>query len=104
MAGTTTDGDARVRALMKRWGITRRVALEVNHLLTLYPSLQVTSGRRGIAHNRAVGGSPTSHHLYGRAVDLVGAGRDLARARNHARDTGAVEVLDEGDHTHLAWT
>lgn len=92
-----------VLGLMLRWGVSRRVALEVNHLLNLYPDLYVTSGRRTVARNRLVGGSPTSWHLKGRAVDLVGSARSLSIARAHARATGAVEVLDESDHTHVAW-
>lgn len=90
-------------AVMARWGVTRRVALEANHLLNLYDTLRITSGRRSAAHNRRVGGSPTSWHLKGRALDWVGSERHLTAVRNHARATNAVEVLDEGDHTHTAW-
>lgn len=96
-------GAVRVVALMRRWGITYRTAVEVNQILTVYPAIRVTSGRRGVAHNRAVGGVPNSLHLKGFAVDLVGPAHDLEAARVHARRTGAAEVLDEGDHTHLAW-
>ena len=31
----------------------------------------ITSGYRSLALNRAVGGSPTSHHMQGRAADLI---------------------------------
>lgn len=32
--------------------------------------LEVASGFRGPAHNRAVGGAPNSQHLYGKAADI----------------------------------
>ena len=31
----------------------------------------ITSGYRSLALNRAVGGSPTSHHMQGRAADII---------------------------------
>lgn len=97
-------GLAGVLRLMARWGITRRVALEVNHLQFVYgDQVVVTSGYRSPARNRRVGGSPTSWHLKGRAVDLVGPSWVLARCADHAHRTGAVEVLRESDHLHVAW-
>lgn len=35
------------------------------------PALRITSGIRSLAYNKKVGGSKTSSHLYGYAVDLV---------------------------------
>jgi len=74
------------------------------------PGLRVTSGRRSPERNRAVGGVPSSFHLQGRAVDLVGsraALRDAARAahaqRVTPRCTGPEEVIAESDHLHIAW-
>lgn len=92
-----------VLGVMARWGVTRRVALEINHLLNLHPRLSVTSGYRTPVHNRQVGGSPTSWHLKRRAVDLVGPVAVLRAAEAHAHATGAVEVLVESDHLHVAW-
>lgn len=97
------NGAERVAFLRRRWGLTHVVAAEVQHLLWLYPSLRITSGYRGPKHNAAVGGAPRSFHLLRRAVDLTGRQDELLAARRHARRTRAVEVIDEGDHTHLAW-
>jgi len=94
---------ARVVRLMRRWGLTYRTAVRVQHLLESHAGLKITSGRRGVAHNKAVGGARNSRHLRGTAVDLVGPASGLSDARAHARRSAAVEVLDEGDHTHLAW-
>ncbi len=62
-----------------------------------------------------MGGSPTSFHLRGRAVDLVGPAHDIKHAadvawtlRVGASCTGPEEVLVEdldkpGQHLHVAW-
>jgi uncharacterized protein YcbK (DUF882 family) len=63
----------------------------------------VTSGYRSERHNRAVGGSPTSYHLTGRAVDVVGPEATLDHLQRTARAFGAVEVLRESDHLHVAF-
>lgn len=84
-------------------------------LLGIHPGLVVTSGRRTPLGNRRVGGSPTSWHLQGRAIDLDGplpllqAAADTAweqRLGHHC--TGPEEVLIErrgltGEHLHVAW-
>ena len=84
-------------------------------LLGVHPALVVTSGRRSPRRNREVGGSPTSFHLEGRAVDLDGplpllqAAADTAWSqRISAACTGPEEVLLEGvhvkgEHLHVAW-
>lgn len=67
---------------------------------------RVTSTRRSVAHNRAVGGAPNSYHLRGRAIDIV-----PRRGVRHADIEAAlrragfhlVESLDEGDHSHFAF-
>lgn len=75
----------------------------------------VSSTRRSAKRNRAVGGSPTSFHLTGRAVDLTGDQTTLVRAAGLAWAlrvgegcTGPEEVLLEGlgtsrQHLHVAW-
>lgn len=91
---------------------TRAHALQ---LLGEVPLLTVSSGRRSAQRNKAVGGSPTSWHLQGRAVDLIGPVWDLGRAAGLAwalrignACTGPEEVLLEdlgepGQHLHVAW-
>lgn len=77
--------------------------------------LTITSARRSARRNTAVGGSPTSFHLVGRAVDLAGTRTALVRAAGLAWAlrvghgcTGPEEVLLEdlgkpGQHLHVAW-
>jgi len=83
------------------------------HALALarsWPLARFTSGRRTVAENRRAGGVPNSWHLVGRAVDVVVPG-DQKRAfirwvwahRASPNCTGPEEVIDEGDHIHVAW-
>jgi hypothetical protein len=77
--------------------------------------LRVSSAKRTARRNRAVGGSPTSFHLRGRAVDLTGDRDTLVRAAGLAWAlrvgkgcTGPEEVILEGlgtpnQHLHVAW-
>lgn len=60
----------------------------------------VTSWWRDAETNARVGGSSTSQHLLGTALDLVG---DPQRIALVAREAGFVVVV-EGDHVHVqAW-
>ena len=64
----------------------------------------VTSTYRTPAHNAAVGGVATSYHLKGEAADFVPQGMTTAQAAAKLKATGQfVEVIDEGDHVHIAW-
>lgn len=84
-------------------------------LLQMHPLLQVSSARRSTSRNKQVGGSPTSLHLVGRAIDIVGPLYDLQRAAEDAwrlrlgpTCTGPEEVLLEysgtpRQHLHVAW-
>jgi uncharacterized protein YcbK (DUF882 family) len=84
-------------------------------LLAEEPGLRVSSTRRTAARNRQVGGSPTSFHLRGRAVDFTADAYTLTRAAGLAwalragpRCTGPEEVLLEdlgkrNQHLHVAW-
>jgi hypothetical protein len=65
----------------------------------------VTSGFRSVAHNRQVGGMPSSYHLVGRALDVARRPGVTHRMIDTAlRNAGFVliESLDERDHSHFA--
>lgn len=95
--------------------LTPHAKAHARQLLSIYPLLQVSSARRSPAHNKRVGGSPTSWHMQGRAVDIVGplfdlrlAADDAWRLRVGSGCTGPEEVLLEhsglpGQHLHVAW-
>jgi uncharacterized protein YcbK (DUF882 family) len=64
----------------------------------------MTSGRRTISGNRAVGGVPNSLHVPGDAADFVPAhGQSMADLHRQARSyfPHATEILNEGDHIHV---
>lgn len=86
----------------------------VLHLMARCPGLRLTSGRRTPGRNRAVGGSPRSWHLWGRAADFIGEPEDLEEALALVKDqritercTGPEEALihdaGSGTHLHVAW-
>jgi hypothetical protein len=95
-------------------GLSPHARLHVLSLLAQCPGLTLTSGRRGADRNRAVGGSPRSFHLQGRAADFVADGQTLAfgltiirRDRVTPRCTGPEEAVihdvGSGLHLHAAW-
>lgn len=68
---------------------------------------RVTSTYRSPEHNREVGGVPNSYHLLGRAIDIArGPGVNHAMIKTAYLRAGytLVESLDEGDHSHFAFS
>ncbi len=65
----------------------------------------ITSGYRSPALNRAVGGSPTSHHMQGRAADIIAPGMTplvVCQAAHQLRLPCAQIIHEFGRWTHLA--
>ncbi len=99
-----------VNYLRKRWGLTHHASMHLAGLVAAYPRCTVTSGRRSRLRNRLVGGVKGSFHLQGRAADIAVPGDERAAfiqaawsQRVSAACTGPEEVINEGDHIHVAW-
>jgi hypothetical protein len=68
---------------------------------------RVTSTYRSVEHNREVGGVANSYHLLGRAIDIArgpGVNHAMIRAAYQRAGYTLVESLDEGDHSHFAFS
>lgn len=104
------------RALEEKWDLTPHAALHAAVVMAGVGGLTITSGRRSLERNRAVGGVSGSFHLSGRAVDFSGPAVRLYAAAGYARATrvsasctGPEEVLVHsvakggGLHLHCAW-
>lgn len=66
---------------------------------------RITSRARSAAKNAAVGGSPTSSHMAGQAVDFVPADGDMRGAAQRLAASGLPfdQAIDEGDHLHVGY-
>lgn len=67
---------------------------------------KITSGKRTPERNAAVGGAANSYHLKGNAYDIVPPpGMSMADLEKRLRNSGAdfAELINEGDHIHIAW-
>lgn len=60
----------------------------------------MTSGRRTVEGNRAVGGVPNSWHIRGQAVDYDGPNLNALAAEARARFPGAKVLIHDG-HVHV---
>lgn len=70
--------------------------------------LRLTSGYRDPAHNKRVGGSPTSNHVKGRAYDFAGTKAQMDAFARWAKQSGMFrevlwQVKGHYDHVHIAW-
>lgn len=65
--------------------------------------IRVTSGYRTREHNKAVGGSPNSQHLYGKAADIVIGGMTSAQIAALAKDVGfrGIGIYPKRGHCHV---
>lgn len=98
--GAVSAATAKFNARVNMWKLQA-----MRHALGDAP-ISISSGFRSYACNSAVGGSSTSRHLYGDAVDLTGS-HSLCRLAQQARNHGWREILGPGypghsDHTHVA--
>ncbi|PZF91882.1 D-Ala-D-Ala carboxypeptidase family metallohydrolase [Micromonospora deserti] len=99
--GAVSASTAKFNALVNMWKLqAMRHALGDRQII-------VTSAFRSYACNNAVGGSSTSRHLYGDAVDLAAGPHSLCTLAKRARYHGWREILGPGypghnDHTHVA--
>ncbi|MEV1286321.1 D-Ala-D-Ala carboxypeptidase family metallohydrolase [Micromonospora sp. NPDC049679] len=99
--GAVSAATARANALVNMWKLQA-----MRHALGDQP-IRVTSAFRSHACNNAAGGSATSRHLYGDAVDLGVSPHSLCKLAQQARNHGWNEILGPGypghsDHTHVA--
>ncbi|HEY6738300.1 MAG TPA: D-Ala-D-Ala carboxypeptidase family metallohydrolase, partial [Actinopolymorphaceae bacterium] len=99
--GAVSASQAKFNALVNMWKLQA-----MRHALGDQP-IRVTSGFRSYSCNSAAGGSATSRHLYGDAVDLGVSPHSLCRMAQQARNHGWREILGPGypghnDHTHVA--
>lgn len=99
--GAVSASEAKANALVSMWKLQA-----MRHELGDQP-LRVTSGFRSKSCNSAVGGSPTSRHMYGDAVDLGVGAHSLCTMAVQAQNHGFNELLGPGytghdDHVHVA--
>ncbi|SCL33196.1 zinc D-Ala-D-Ala carboxypeptidase [Micromonospora pallida] len=98
--GAVSASTAKFNALVVMWKLEA-----MRHALGDV-SINISSGFRSYACNSAVGGSPTSKHVYGLAADLIGR-PSLCTLAKQSRYHGFNLILgpgypDHNDHTHVA--
>lgn len=65
--------------------------------------IAITSGFRGVAYNRCIGGANSSQHMYGTAADIrvVGVGNRQARDLARGSQFSGVGCYSDLSHNHL---
>ncbi len=64
-------------------------------------SIRINSGYRTGAHNKIIGGSRNSRHLYGMAADIVVTGVPPSEVADYADEIGVGGVGRYEDFTHV---
>lgn len=78
----------------------------IDVIQTVIPGVSFNSGLRTAEQNRSAGGADRSYHLRGQAVDIPPqSGKTVEQLRSELRAAGVdvKELLNEGDHWHIAW-
>jgi len=78
----------------------------IDVIQTVIPGVSFNSGLRTPEQNRSAGGADRSYHLRGQAVDIPpqqGRTPEQLKAELRARGVDVRELLNEGDHWHIAW-
>nr|WP_079166834.1 D-Ala-D-Ala carboxypeptidase family metallohydrolase [Streptomyces oceani] len=99
--GPLSAAATKANALRSMWKLEA-----LRHALGDKP-IRVTSGFRSYSCNEAVGGAPSSRHLYGDGVDLGAGSHSLCTMAKAARDRGFSGILGPGypghnDHIHVS--
>ena len=75
-------------------------------LISQASGARISSGYRDPERNRSAGGVANSYHTRGQALDLVPQpGETMAQVEARLRASGLPlrELINEGDHVHVAW-
>lgn len=76
--------------------------ISVKQVRELVPkcTLTITSAHRSAKHNKKVGGSKNSYHLYGRALDIVSTKSCLDKLKTRALSAGLTVIVYK-NHIHI---
>ena len=83
----------------------------VDEIIDIWPNLSITSGYRCMGLNRSIGGSNTSQHCYGQAIDIQVPGLSTAEVYNYIyANVGGWDQLiweypekGEGSWVHISY-
>jgi uncharacterized protein YcbK (DUF882 family) len=81
------------------------VKLCLNHVRDRFGAVMITSGYRSAEHNARVGGSPTSQHITGEAVDFICPKAKMADVfvwlRDELKWSGQIFYYQKRGHIHI---